>query len=335
MNPQVSVLIPVYNAERTLAEALDSIAVQTLRRHEVVLVLNGCTDDTEAIARAYSQRDPRVRILTQPEAGIVPALNAGLKACKAPLVARLDADDLMLPTRLQRQYEALREHPEWSLVSSQVRYGVIGDETSATEEPLDAAPGSIAAYVKWLNTMKRPGELRRMRFVDSPVAHPSVCYRRDIVRDLGGYRLRQATEDYDLWLRMFGAGLTFGKVDEALVVWRDRPQRLTRTDPRCGRAAVLKLRHQFLVDGPLSRRRCRIWTSGPRGQRHVAGLRNAGATIADVITTAPQPNQSPYLGRPAGDLMLLALESPREQRAAIAQLRAQRYRPERDFLLLR
>ena len=258
--PRVSVLLPVCNAASTLADALDSIGSQTLVDHELLVVLNGCTDGSVDVARSRAATDGRLRLIELSRPGLVEALNCGLGIARAPLVARIDADDRMLERRLELQCAALREHLEWEAVASQVRY-VSRDSSTCAD--------GMRKYVDWLNTLQTPEAIRQARFIDAPIAHPSVCFRRDSALALGGYRAGDFPEDLELWLRMFEAGAVIGTVAQVLVDWCDSPQRLTRRDPRYGKAAHRALRHRYLLSGPLrGGRRCRIWGAGQFGRDH-------------------------------------------------------------------
>lgn len=184
--PAVSVLMPVYNGERFLAEAIDSILGQTFTDFEFVIVDDGSTDASPAILADYASRDPRIRVLTQANAGIVAALNRGLAECRAPLVARMDADDISLPTRLERQVAFLGGHPAVAVVGT--AFQLVSDTGGAG--PVVRHATGHAAIVRGL----RRGNC---------LAHPTVMMRRDPIQAVGGYRefLRHA-EDYDLWTRV-------------------------------------------------------------------------------------------------------------------------------------
>jgi glycosyltransferase involved in cell wall biosynthesis len=184
--PAVSVLMPVYNGERFLTDAIDSILHQNFTDFEFVIIDDGSTDASPAILADYAYRDARIRVVRQANAGIVVALNRGLAECRAPLVARMDADDVSLPDRFAAQAEYLTNHPDVVAIGAAFQLmadsGALGPVIRHPVAPKDVACG--------LRTANR-------------IAHPSVMMRRDPVLALGGYReaLRYA-EDYDLWARL-------------------------------------------------------------------------------------------------------------------------------------
>ncbi len=336
MLPTASLLIPVHNEGATLRDALACAAAQTLTEHEVVLVLNGCNDDSAAIAHSAASRDARVRVIELADADIVGALNAGLVACRGPLIARLDADDLMVPERLRRQVEALVEHPDWGVVTTQVECTAVGGGPGG--------PG-MRRLCAWLSSLTTPALLRANRFVDSPVAHPAVMMRAAVVRAAGGYRAGDFTEDHDLWLRLMHAGVVFGMVPEVLVDWRDRPERLTRTDPRLSEEARRRLIHRHLFEGPLEggARPCVIWGAGRAGKRHARGLVESGAQVDALLDIDPRKvggraaggipvEAAAALGPPDGRLLLVAVATPGARDEVAARLDALGYLPERDWL---
>src|SRR5262245_50060119 len=110
--------MPVRDAGATLGEAMDSLLAQTFRDFEIVAVDDGSTDDSRARLEAYAARDARVRVLAGPAQGLVAALERGRAACRAPLIARMDADDVAAPERLARQVALLEARPELGLVAT-------------------------------------------------------------------------------------------------------------------------------------------------------------------------------------------------------------------------
>src|SRR3954469_1098404 len=114
--PAVSVIMPVYNARAYVAEAIDSVLAQTFGDFELILVDDGSTDGSLDILRGYEKRDPRVRVISRPNTGIVGALNDGLKLARGEFIARIDADDASLPNRFEKEIAFLRAHPDVVIV---------------------------------------------------------------------------------------------------------------------------------------------------------------------------------------------------------------------------
>ncbi len=240
-DPALSVLLPVRNGAPYLAAALDSIVRQSLVEWELVVVDDHSADETPRILADYVRRDPRIRVITPEGAGLVPALNAGLAACRAPLVARMDADDISHPHRLQRQLEFLERDPALGLVACNFRH-----------VPRQQLRVGMHAYETWQNGLITHEQIQRDLFVESPFVHPTVMFRKQLVEQVGGYRECGWSEDYDLWLRLAAAGVRFARLPETLFYWRDRPDRLTRTDPAYSAAAFRACKAHYLKLGFLS-----------------------------------------------------------------------------------
>lgn len=253
----VSVLMPCYNVDSTVAETLQSLCGQTHPDFEILAVDDGSSDNTLAILQSHAQRDSRIKVLALPHQGIIPAMNAGLQACRGEYVARMDADDIALPERLSKQATYLDQHKEVTLVSSLVR-----------GFPADSLQEGFRIYIDWLNSLRTDEDMHREIFIESPLAHPSVMYRREFVMGLGGYQEKGWAEDYDLWLRMTLAGAHFAKLPEVLLEWREHPHRLTRTDSRYSLENFLRAKAHYLMQGPLKDRDAVIiWGAGMNGRR--------------------------------------------------------------------
>jgi glycosyltransferase involved in cell wall biosynthesis len=255
--------MPVYNCASRLQACLDSLFSQEYPSFDVVVVNDGSTDSSPLLLEHHARREPRLRIVHRAHEGLVAALNAGLEACRGALVARMDGDDLCLPGRFALQAAWLDQHPEAGLVSCAVQHG--GSNHQA----------GYARHVAWLNSLDSPERIRTARFVDAPVAHPSVMFRRELVDCLGGWRAGDFPEDYELWLRWLDAGVVFGKVPETLLVWNDPPGRLSRTDPRYGPQAFDRARRPWLereLARCLGSRPLICWGSGRESRRRVQGL---------------------------------------------------------------
>lgn len=277
MKPEVSVLIPVYNAESTAELALRSVLRQTMRDFEVVVVDDGSSDGTPAILDGFAARDHRIRLVRAPHLGIIEALNVGLAVCRGEFVARMDADDISHPRRLEMQIELMRSRPKVSVCSCLVRMF-----------PRSGLLGGMVRYEQWLNSLIDSEDIARDMFVESPVAHPSAVLRRAELIEIGGYQDHGWPEDYDLWLRYHCAGRRFAKVTETLVFWRQTQGRLTFTDPRYSVENFLRAKAHYLARTlAASGRTIALWGAGKTGRRLSKHLLREGLEFGAAIDIDP------------------------------------------------
>lgn len=185
--PVISVLMSVYNAERYVAEAIQSILTQTEGRFEFLIVNDGSTDASPSILDRYAKQDSRIRVIHQSNQGLIASLNTLLAQARAPLVARMDSDDVSRPERFAVQLAHMQAHPD---------IAVLG--TNTDELDADGAFFPCSDFHP-----ERAEEIRDRLMVASTMCHPSVMMRRDAIRAVGGYRAAfRHCEDYDLWLRV-------------------------------------------------------------------------------------------------------------------------------------
>jgi glycosyltransferase involved in cell wall biosynthesis len=301
--PRVSVLMPCYNVAATLDEAMRSLLSQTFESFEILAVDDGSTDETLKGLKHWARSDDRVRVVVLPHGGIIEALNRGLACCAAPYVARMDADDRAHPTRLERQVDYLDEHPQVAVLSSLVE----GFPASDVRE-------GFCIYIDWLNNLITHADIVREIFVESPLAHPSVMFRKRWVDDLGGYQDCGWPEDYDLWLRLYLAGARFAKIPEILLYWREHPHRLTRTDSRYSVKNFLRAKAHYLMCGPLTERDAVIiWGAGQMGRRLSKHLLKEGAPVEAFIDI-----DSKKIGRTRKGRPILAPEALKDELAKCA-----------------
>ncbi|MBV8753423.1 MAG: glycosyltransferase [Hyphomicrobiales bacterium] len=184
--PRVSVVLPVYNGEAFLTEALNSILAQSFRDFELIAIDDGSSDASGEILARLAKADSRVIVLVQENAGIIASLNRGLALARGEFIARMDADDVAHPERFARQVAFLDTRPDVAVVGCAV---TLIDEIGKPIRDVDypGTPETVAAFLE----------------TGSALAHPAVMMRRDTVRAVGGYRAAyRHAEDYDLWLRL-------------------------------------------------------------------------------------------------------------------------------------
>jgi glycosyltransferase involved in cell wall biosynthesis len=291
MKPAVSVVMPAWNAAATVAAAVASVRAQTLRAWELVFVDDGSSDGTLVAVEEAAKGDARMRVLRCEHGGIVAALNSGIAAARAALIARMDADDVMMQDRLAAQVGFLEAHPEIGVVSCLVEFG--GDR---------AAARGYALHVDWINSIAEPDAIARNRFIESPLAHPSVMFRRELIDRHGGYAETGGPEDYELWLRWMDAGVRFAKVPEVLLRWNDAPARLSRTDERYGESAFYGCKCRYLARWlqahVAAERRILLWGAGRITRKRFSVLGEHGTQIAGYIDIDPGKVGSRVAGVP-------------------------------------
>lgn len=237
--PAISVLIAARDAAATLGRTLRSVARQTVSDWECVIVDDGSQDATPELLQQAAHLDARVRPVFQAAQGVVAARNRGLAECRAPVVALLDADDLMHPRRLELQLQALGAHSEWSGVGSHVRY-----------RPRAELGDGMRAYEAWLNSMRTAEDLQRDRYIEMPVGHPTLMLRRAALTAVGGWRDCGWPEDWDLLLRLMrapGDAPRIGVIPQSLLAWRIRPESLSRTSEAYTQDGFTRCRAAFLA----------------------------------------------------------------------------------------
>ena len=190
-SPEVSVLMSCYNASRWLNEAIESVLAQTFEAFEFILVDDGSTDETWKIIQSYYGRDERIVAISKTNTGLTDSLNVGLKAAKGIWIARMDADDLAMTDRFEKQMNVLKNNIEIKVLGT----GCIAIDATGNEIREYRYPESHNAIV------------RQMEKCGSPFPHSSVIFLREAATQIGGYRNRfNGAEDVDLWLRLSSIG---------------------------------------------------------------------------------------------------------------------------------
>jgi len=211
--PRVTVILPVYNTERYVHQAIDSILAQTFENFEFIIIDDGSTDGSADIIAQY--KDQRIRFIRKPRnEGLVSALNLGIELALGEYIARMDADDIALPERLEKQVAFLDSHPDVVVVGTK----------AWRIDPAGKIIESMISVTRWEDVH------RYLRSGANRLIHSSVMMRTEIVRKIGGYREQfRHAEDIDLWLRI----LEHGKIcnlSEKLMLYRSNSSgvRLTK-----------------------------------------------------------------------------------------------------------
>jgi glycosyltransferase involved in cell wall biosynthesis len=235
IQPEVSVILPFHQDETTLHDAIESIYNQHFELWELLLINNNADQTSEEIATYWQSKDERIHVLHEKNQGIAFALNAGLKSAHGNFIARMDADDISFPDRLSKQVSFLHNHPEIDVVASQTQFHSIIKKSLGYE-----------LYVQWQNKIITPEEHFLSRFVESPLAHPSVMFRKKLIEMYGTYSTGNVPEDYELWLRWMDNGVNFYKIPELLLQWKDHPQRLSRVQDNYSEMAFHRIKCHYL-----------------------------------------------------------------------------------------
>jgi glycosyltransferase involved in cell wall biosynthesis len=213
--PLISVCMPVYNAERYVGQAVESILNQTLGDFEFLIVDDGSTDGSRRVLESYAARDRRIRLSSRPNTGLLVALHEMLAMARGEFLARMDADDVALPERFERQVAYLRSHPE--VLALGTRILVIDPDGDPLEERCLGRDHE---------------EIDRAHIEPSPemgICHPSVMMRTETLRRIGGYRPEyDKAEDTDLWLRLGELG-RLANLPDVHLKYRLHPQSVSQS----------------------------------------------------------------------------------------------------------
>jgi glycosyltransferase involved in cell wall biosynthesis len=208
---RVSVLIPLYNCEKTIRRSLVSLQNQTYKDFEVVIVDNNCTDSTmEIVSEFFDVLD--INVVKCEVAGIVPALNTGLQYCNLDFIARQDGDDYWYPEKLEKQIRYLDENPHIGVLGTQIQ---LLDENGNLE-----SLGTMGKEVKY----PTQDEVIKQFFIygQNALCHPSVVVRRHLFLISGGYEMfYPKAEDLQLWLKLL-PHTQFANLGEVLVDYTQR-----------------------------------------------------------------------------------------------------------------
>lgn len=223
--PLISVAMPVYNGEKYLAEAIDSILAQTFVDFELIIIDDGSTDNSLSVLQAYQKRDSRIQLVSRENKNLVATLNEIIDLARGKWIARMDQDDIALPQRFERQLEWLHS---------------TGADISGTWVQRF---GTLDRRVVRLSQSDEAVKIE-MLFC-SPFVHPSVMMRASLLKLLRYDDVWERAEDYDLWVRAAGAGWRMTNVQEVLLLYRVHKSQISTLTSKNQNLLTEKIQHRY------------------------------------------------------------------------------------------
>ena len=299
--------------------AVQSVLQQSYPHLEILLI----GDNERRFERwlpAELARSTQIRVISRDAPGLVSALNTGVAAATGNLIARMDADDIAAPNRIEQQVKLLQQHPEVGFCATQIEIF----------NQLGALADGSRHYQNWLNSQLSPDDINRNIFIESPLPHPSWMLRREIYEQLQGYRNVEWAEDYDLVLRAWLAGVAMAKPGfdaaqlaateapptrsaTALVFWRDHDLRLTRNDSRYSRKNFLRAKAWALSRSVLRSRGAIILGTGRNAKRLHDALKDYDVAVACFVELNNASGSKSVRNLPVIDYKELASDCNRDE----------------------
>ncbi len=262
--PGVSLLMPFYQAEDFIREALLSLLEQSYSDWELIAVDDGSTDQSRSIVEEFAEDDPRIRLYINGEKGILPALQIGLSKAKGEYLGRFDADDLLTPDRLKLMVDLLRGCSPRSIATGLVQY--------FSDQPISAG---YARYQDWINELNLNGQTWTDIYRECVIASPNWLMRRDELERIGGFHNLQYPEDYDWCFRCYQHQFEVHCLSSTTLLWREHPKRTSRHSDHYQQQAFFELKIQRLIELE-SFEELVLWGSGRKARITGALLREKG-----------------------------------------------------------
>lgn len=246
--PKISVIMSVYNGEKYLAEAIESIVGQTFSQWELVIINDCSQDSTGEILEKYSSSDERIKVYTNEMNLKLPkSLNKAISLCSGKYIARMDADDICLPDRFEKQYKFMEENDDISL--SSCRFLTLKNGVYSS--------GSCGARCDY-------DSLKAMLLVTNPILHPGVIAKAEVMKALNYDTSLTCTEDLELWNRMVRENIKMEIQPEYLLIYRLHDKQITKTTLEKQQNEVLKIQNNYFSDylNPLDEEMQNFYVSG-------------------------------------------------------------------------
>lgn len=332
-SPKISVILPFYNAEKTLERAIQSMVRQEETDFELILVDNRSTDKSRSIAKRWTVIDDRLLLADEPKKGVVFASNRAAAESKGRYVARMDADDEASPDKLLLQSEYLESHPDTDAVAGLVEH-----------IPHDRKAAGFSRFVSWSNSIQTSRDIYLNRFIELPVVNPTLMWRREVGERHGLYRSGSFPEDYEMVLRWLDAGVQIAKVPKVVLRWYDSETRLTRTHPAYSENAFYEVKSRYLASWLQKHNpfhpEVSVWGASRISRRRARLLEPYGIRFANYVDT----KKSRQLGKsviyykdlpPPGNLFILSYIRQMDNRDRIREfLTNSGYSEGKDFLMV-
>ena len=229
--PEISLIMSVYNGEAYLAEAVDSVIQQTFTDWELIVIDDCSNDGTAEILSRYAEQDERVKVYTNEQNLRLPSsLNKALSLARGRYVARMDADDICLPNRLQKQFAFMESHPDVALSSCRfmtLKNGVIASGGCGGRGDAES--------------------VKALLLVTNPILHPGIIAKAEVIKELGYDKRFTCTEDMELWTRFVLAGHKVEILSEYLMIYRLHDKQITETTLDRQRGEVIAVQRQYMA----------------------------------------------------------------------------------------
>ncbi|WP_434290090.1 glycosyltransferase [Clostridium botulinum] len=206
---KISVVMPVYNSEKYLNQSIESILTQTYKNFEFIIINDGSTDTSLNIIKKYANADRRIKVISRENKGLVYSLNEGLSVSKGEYIARMDADDISLNKRFEKQVNILDKYPSIDILGGNVEvFGNIDDEYKYN-------------YSKMFNGFNDINKNKEDLFDGYTICHPTVMIRKKALQDLKGYNFKyKYSEDIELWFRAIRNNFSILKIEDVILKYR-------------------------------------------------------------------------------------------------------------------
>ena len=319
--PITSIITPVKNGAAHLRECLDSIIAQTANRWELCIVDDNSTDTTWEILSKYKDLDSRIKPIKSNGVGIIPALQTGYAASSGQYITRMDADDVMLPHKLETMEALLYSRGLGHLAVGGVEYfseGELGD--------------GYRKYSTWLNGLSATGSNWTDIYKECVIPSPCWMIHREDFDKCGGFDSDRYPEDYDLCFRLYSEGLTIIPCDDVLHQWRDYPERTSRNDPNYADNRFLDLKLHWFTQLEIDKvKELVIWGAGKKGKVIAKYFAESNQDFTWITTNTKKIGHNIYgqiLEHPdkidlSNVIVVVAVSNPSEQDEIVAHLQKQ------------